>query len=67
MSFSHTREDIDYTLEVYKHVLVLLRDAVKKKNVAQLLKGIPVEPVFRKVSNFNMKPKAVPVVQENQK
>jgi len=56
MSFSHTDEDINYTLEVYKEVLGLLKHAIENGGVTSLLKGTPVEAVFRKVSNFNMKP-----------
>jgi glutamate-1-semialdehyde aminotransferase len=57
MSFSHSDEDIEYTLEAYKHVLPILKKAVDEKNVSGYLKGKPVEPVFRKTSNFNIKPK----------
>jgi len=57
MSFSHTDEDIAYTLKTYRDVLPILKKAVDEKNVRGYLKGEPVEPVFRKVSNFNTKPK----------
>jgi glutamate-1-semialdehyde aminotransferase len=57
MSFSHSDEDIKYTLDVYRAVLPILKNAVDEKNVAGCLRGIPVEPVFRKTSNFNTKPK----------
>ncbi len=57
MSFSHSDDDIDYTLKVYKDVLPILKKAVDEKNVAGYLRGEPVEPVFRKTSNFNTKPK----------
>jgi len=57
MSFSHSDEDIKYTLKVYRDVLPILKKAVEEKNVSGYLKGEPVEPVFRKVSNFNTKPK----------
>uniref|UniRef100_A0A832DFD2 Aminotransferase class III-fold pyridoxal phosphate-dependent enzyme n=1 Tax=Ignavibacterium album TaxID=591197 RepID=A0A832DFD2_9BACT len=57
MSFSHTDEDIEYTLKAYEDVLPILKKAVDEKNVKQYLRGEPVEPVFRKVGNFNMKPK----------
>jgi len=56
ISFSHTKEQIDYTLDVYKEVLKMLKDAVNKNIVKELLLGEPVKPVFRKVDNFNMKP-----------
>lgn len=56
MSFSHTEEDVAYTLRAYREVLGLLKEAVDKGEVAMRLKGSPVEAVFRKVSNFNTKP-----------
>lgn len=56
MSFSHTDMDIDYTLKVYDEVLKLLKRAVSLGEVAGLLRGIAVQPVFRKTDNFNMKP-----------
>jgi glutamate-1-semialdehyde aminotransferase len=56
MSFSHTDNDVDYTLAAYREVLGLLKDAISEGDVAARLKGAPVEPVFRKVSQFNMKP-----------
>ncbi len=57
MSYSHSDEDVNYTLKVYEEVLPILKKAVEEKNVAGYLKGEPVEPVFRKTSNFNTKPK----------
>jgi len=58
MCFSHTDADIEYTLKAYADVLPILKKAIQDNNVAAMLKGEPVEAVFRKVSNFNMKPKA---------
>jgi glutamate-1-semialdehyde 2,1-aminomutase len=57
MSFSHSDKDVEYTLQVYKEVLPILKKAVDEKNVTGYLRGEPVEPVFRKTSNFNTKPK----------
>ncbi len=57
MSFSHTDEDVEYILKVYREVLPILKKAVDEKNVMKHLKGEPVAPVFRKVSNFHTKPK----------
>ena len=57
MSFSHTDEDISYTLTVYEEVLSILKKAVEENNVRDMIKGEPVQPVFRKTSDFNMKPK----------
>jgi len=56
MMFSHTDEDVEYTLKAYREVLGLLKEAVDAQDVAARLRGKPVEAVFRKVSNFNMKP-----------
>jgi glutamate-1-semialdehyde aminotransferase len=56
MSFSHTDADVDYTLAAYREVLGLLKDAVSMEEVGALLMGAPIEPVFRKVSDFNTKP-----------
>ena len=57
MSYSHTDDDINYTLNTYKEVLPILKKAVEENNLKGYLKGEPVVPVFRKVSNFNTKPK----------
>ena len=57
MSFSHTDADVEYILKVYREVLPILKKAVDEKNVMKHLKGEPVAPVFRKVSNFHTKPK----------
>lgn len=56
MSFSHTDEDIDYTLIAYRLSLNYLKEAIESKNPIEYLKGEPVEAVFRKVTDFNMKP-----------
>ncbi|MBT8387757.1 MAG: aminotransferase class III-fold pyridoxal phosphate-dependent enzyme [Ignavibacteria bacterium] len=56
MSYSHSDEDIEYTLKAYREVLPILKKAVDDNNVKEYLQGEPVEPVFRKVSNFNTKP-----------
>ena len=57
MSYGHTDADIAHTLSAYAEVLPLLKRAVERVEVASLLRGEPVEPVFRKTGNFNMKPK----------
>jgi len=56
MSFSHNDEDINYTLNVYEDVLKLLKSAMTNKNIESKLLGKPVQPVFRKTDNFNIKP-----------
>jgi hypothetical protein len=41
---------------VYKEVLPLLKKAVANDTVLQQIKGIPIQPTFRKTSGFNTKP-----------
>ena len=59
MSFSHADADVDYTIGAYREALPLVHEAVSARNVAGALRGVPVDPVFRRTGNFNMKP-AVP-------
>ncbi len=59
MCFSHTEEDVAYTLKAYRDVLPILKKAVEENNVRGYMRGECVEPVFRKTSNFNIKPKVV--------
>jgi glutamate-1-semialdehyde 2,1-aminomutase/spore coat polysaccharide biosynthesis protein SpsF len=47
--FSHTNKDIDYTLQVYRTVLEIIKNAIEKNEVIELLEGKPVEPVFRRI------------------
>jgi glutamate-1-semialdehyde 2,1-aminomutase len=57
MCFSHSDEDIQYTLSAYRDVMPLLKEAIESKNVKSYLKGEVLEAVFRKVSDYNIKPK----------
>ncbi len=59
MSFSHTDADVAWTIEAYREALPVVRDAVASGNAARFLRGVPVDPVFRRTGNFNTKP-AVP-------
>jgi glutamate-1-semialdehyde 2,1-aminomutase len=56
MSFSHGDAEVDHVLAAYRQVLPILAKAVEAKDVRSALRGEPVEPVFRKTSNFNTKP-----------
>lgn len=58
VSYSHTNDDVEHTISAYKAVLPMLKEAVEKDLVEACLRGAPVEPVFRKTSNFNTKSKA---------
>lgn len=53
-----TDDDVARTLDAYRSSLTLLRDALHKGDVRERLRGKPVEPVFRKTTNFHMKPVA---------
>jgi glutamate-1-semialdehyde aminotransferase len=55
--YSHTEADIAYTLEAFADVFAILKQAVASGNVRSHLKGEPLQPVFRKTSNFNVKPR----------
>jgi glutamate-1-semialdehyde 2,1-aminomutase len=52
VSYSHTDSEVDYTLKAYERVLPILKRAVDDNDVINCLKGKPVEPVFRKTTNF---------------
>ena len=59
MCYSHSDEDINYTLSAYREVLPIVKEAILSGNIKQYLKGEVLEAVFRKVSNYNIKPKTV--------
>ena len=62
MCFSHYNEDIAYTLSAYNEVLPIVKQAILSGNVKSYLKGEVLEAVFRKVSNYNIKPKVSAVL-----
>ncbi|MEM6725888.1 MAG: aminotransferase class III-fold pyridoxal phosphate-dependent enzyme, partial [Bacteroidota bacterium] len=47
--FSHTDEDVAYTLDAYRDVLPLLKAGIEAGNLEDQLRGEPVQAVFRKV------------------
>lgn len=57
VSFSHTDADVAHLLAAYEEALPLLAEAVRNGTVRQELRGEPVEAVFRRTSNFNLKPR----------
>ena len=57
MCYSHSQADIDYTLSAYRDVLPIVKEAIESGDVKSFLKGEVLEAVFRKVSNYNIKPK----------
>jgi glutamate-1-semialdehyde 2,1-aminomutase len=56
MCFSHTDEDIEHTLSAYREVMPIVKAAIESQNVKSYLKGQALEAVFRKTSNYNIKP-----------
>jgi glutamate-1-semialdehyde 2,1-aminomutase len=61
LSYSHTEADVDEALEAYREVLMVLKGAIERRDAEKRLVGGPVEPVFRRTSNFNTRP--VPAVR----
>ena len=61
MCFSHSDEDLAYTLSAYRDVMLIMKEAIESGNVKSYLKGEVLEAVFRKVSDYNIKPKKATV------
>lgn len=57
MCFSHSDEDISYTLSAYRDMMPIMKEAIESGDVKKYLRGEALEAVFRKVSNYNIKPK----------
>jgi len=57
LSLAHGDAEIEHTLASWRDVLPILRAAVGEGRVREMLRGSPVEPVFRKTSQFHTKPK----------
>ena len=57
MCFSHSDQDISYTLRAYRDVMQIMKEAIESGELKKYLKGEILESVFRKVSNYNIKPK----------
>lgn len=50
MCFSHTEEDIEYTLGVYQEAFEVLAKAAQEGSIANRIEGRPIEPVFRPIT-----------------
>jgi glutamate-1-semialdehyde 2,1-aminomutase/spore coat polysaccharide biosynthesis protein SpsF len=46
--FSHTTEDIDYTLRVYRTAMEIVNEAIRHHQVNERLEGSPIQAVFRR-------------------
>jgi glutamate-1-semialdehyde 2,1-aminomutase len=53
---AHDDEDVRSLLGAYREILPLLKDALERGKLVEALRGEPVEPVFRRTSNFHVKP-----------
>lgn len=47
ISFSHTEQDMDYTISAYEEALDLLDCAIREGTLKEAIQGRPVQPVFR--------------------
>jgi glutamate-1-semialdehyde 2,1-aminomutase len=56
MCAAHSDADVAHTLRAYEEALGFLKKALASGKPETFLRGQPVEPVFRRVENFNMKP-----------
>ena len=59
MCFSHSDDDIQQTLAAYREVLPIVKNAIETGTVRDQLHGEVLEAVFRKTSQYNIKPKTV--------
>jgi glutamate-1-semialdehyde aminotransferase len=57
VAYAHTDADVEHTLAAYRQALPIVVRASREGKVREMLRGEPVEAVFRKTSNFNVKPK----------
>src|SRR5262249_49228972 len=57
LSYSHTEGDVAYTLEVYREVLSEMAGAMREGGLRSRIRGELVAPVFRRTTQFNMKPR----------
>ncbi len=57
VSYAHTQAEVEHTLAIYDDVLDTLSHHIDNNTVADALEGSPLQPVFRKVDGFNIKPK----------
>lgn len=56
LSYSHTTHDVQSLLEAYQEILPLLDLHLKNGNLREKIQGELVAPVFRRTTNFNVKP-----------
>lgn len=59
LSYAHTAHDIGRTVQAYSDILPRLNGAIRDGSLPGRIQGSPMEPVFRRTSNFNTKPKTI--------
>jgi glutamate-1-semialdehyde 2,1-aminomutase len=64
ISFSHSDKDIAYTLSAYNDILPILNNAIQNGNLSGFIRGELIETVFRRVGNFNTKPKQKEMIED---
>jgi glutamate-1-semialdehyde aminotransferase len=57
VALAHSDADVEHTLASWRQVLPIVQRAVREGRVREALRGAPVEPVFRKTSHFDTKPR----------
>jgi glutamate-1-semialdehyde aminotransferase len=57
LCYSHTDQDVDYTIAAFAEAFAVLEAAVATDRIDAQLRGAPLQPVFRKTSQFHVKPR----------
>jgi glutamate-1-semialdehyde aminotransferase len=55
-----TDEEVTHLLAAWDEVLAIVASALASDSVHSMLRGEPVEPVFRRTSNFDLRPRPAP-------
>jgi glutamate-1-semialdehyde aminotransferase len=58
LCYSHSNDDVEHILAAYRQVLPILKDALASGDIKARLRGEMLEPVFRRTTNFHVKPKS---------
>jgi glutamate-1-semialdehyde 2,1-aminomutase len=58
LSYAHGAHDVSTLLGAYDEALRVLKRALEEGSVRAALRGAPLEPVFRRTTGFNVKPRS---------
>ena len=58
MSLAHGESEVDELLDAYAEALAVVEAAVATETVRERLEGEPIDPVFRRTSHFDLKPRS---------